>query len=268
MPVGQNMCSLPLRYTLSLLALIFGADAARAKEPTDLAGTWDLSLPRVHASCRIMLQAQRSDRGDYFLGMPTPCRHAMPGVERVGRWAMPDATHLTFNDPAGTAVLTFVAFDNGFTAAAPEGAYALAQIGASRPAVAKLPDNTMVGEPVANVVPIVSKRAAKEEETPRETPGDLAGRYAVMREKHDTGCMVTLDDKSRAKSGGGDRAQLAPGCRDQGIVIFDPSGWQIVKGDLVLTARAGHKARLKKEGEGSWQKDATDGGKPLGLKKL
>ena len=86
-----------------------------------------------------------------------------------------------------------------------------------------------------------------------------------MREKRDTGCMITLD-KSRAS--GSDRAQLAPGCRDQGIVIFDPSSWQLVKGRLVLTARAGHKAELEKQGEGQWAKDAKEGGKPLGLKKL
>ena len=101
---------------------------------------------------------------------------------------------------------------------------------------------------------------------PREKPADIAGRYAVMREKRDTGCMVTLDDKSHVK--GGDRAQLAPGCRDQGIVIFDPFAWQLVKGELVLTARAGHKAVLDKKDEGLWEKDLKEGGKPLGLKKL
>ena len=103
--------------------------------------------------------------------------------------------------------------------------------------------------------------------TEHEKPSDLAGRYAVMREKRDTGCMVTLDDTSRAK-GGGDRAQLAPGCRDQGIVVFDPTAWQLVKGELVLTARAGHKTKLEKQDDGTWSKDGKDGGKPLGLKKL
>ena len=101
----------------------------------------------------------------------------------------------------------------------------------------------------------------------RERPSDLAGRYAVMREKRDTGCMVTLDDSARAKDGG-DRAQLAPGCRDQGIVVFDPTAWQLVHGQLVLTARAGHKTKLEKQDDGTWTKDSKDGGKPLGLKKL
>ena len=118
----------------------------------------------------------------------------------------------------------------------------------------------------AMVRPIATK-SVKESETIREKADDLAGRYAVMREKRDTGCMVTLDDKSRVK-GGGVRAQLAPGCRDQGIVIFDPSAWQLVKGQLVLIARAGHKTVLEKKQDGVWEKDAKEGGKPLGLKKL
>ena len=106
---------------------------------------------------------------------------------------------------------------------------------------------------------------AEAEPAPTESREDLPGRYAVMREKHDTGCMITLD---KSRSTGSDRAQLAPGCRDQGIVIFDPSSWQLVKGRLVLTAKAGHKASLEKDAEGRWEKDPKEGGKPLGLKKL
>ncbi len=95
---------------------------------------------------------------------------------------------------------------------------------------------------------------------------DLAGRYAVLRDKtHDTGCMLTLDDKTRVK--GGARAALAPACRDQGIVVFDPSAWQLVNGRLVLTAKAGHVTHLDKQEDGSWLKDANEG-KSLSLKRL
>ena len=113
---------------------------------------------------------------------------------------------------------------------------------------------------------VASRRARAEAPAePTESREDLPGRYAVMREKRDTGCMITLD---KSRSSGSDRAQLAPGCRDQGIVIFDPSSWQLVKGQLVLTAKAGHKTKMAKHAEGQWEKDPTEGGKPLGLKKL
>jgi Protease inhibitor Inh len=98
------------------------------------------------------------------------------------------------------------------------------------------------------------------------TPSDVAGRYAVLRDGgKDTGCMLTLD--KRAPAADRERASLAPGCRDQGIVIFDPAGWQIVNGRLVLTARKGHKTYLDAQPDGTWKKDPKEG-KGLTLKKL
>lgn len=89
---------------------------------------------------------------------------------------------------------------------------------------------------------------------------DLSGRYAVLREKdRDTGCMLTL----RA----GSKVQLAPACRDNGVVIFDPVGWALDRGRLVLTARKGHKAHFDKGADGVWRRDETEG-KALGLKLL
>jgi hypothetical protein len=97
-------------------------------------------------------------------------------------------------------------------------------------------------------------------------PADAAGRYSILRDGgKDTGCMLTLDN--RVKAAGRDKASLAPGCRDQGIVIFDPAGWQIVNGRLVLTARKGHKTYLDAQPDGSWKKDPKEG-KSLTLKKL
>ena len=97
-------------------------------------------------------------------------------------------------------------------------------------------------------------------------PADAAGRYSILRDGgKDTGCMLTLD--KRAKGPGREKASLAPGCRDQGIVIFDPAGWQIVNGRLVLTARKGHKTYLDAQPDGSWKKDPKEG-KSLTLKKL
>jgi Protease inhibitor Inh len=97
-------------------------------------------------------------------------------------------------------------------------------------------------------------------------PADAAGRYSILRDDgKDTGCMLTLD--SHGKAPGRNKASLAPGCRDQGIVIFDPAGWQIVNGRLVLTARKGHKTYLDAQPDGTWKKDPKEG-KNLTLKKL
>ncbi|MBU3890472.1 MULTISPECIES: AprI/Inh family metalloprotease inhibitor [Methylosinus] len=96
-------------------------------------------------------------------------------------------------------------------------------------------------------------------------PG-AAGRYAILRAgDKDTGCMLTLDD--RARGPGGFRAQLAPACRDQGVVIFDPVGWALERGRLSLTARKGHKAHFELEADGLWRRDSKEG-KPLSLRRL
>ncbi|MCC3247123.1 protease inhibitor Inh/omp19 family protein [Methylocystis sp. WRRC1] len=96
--------------------------------------------------------------------------------------------------------------------------------------------------------------------------GDVGGRYSILRdEDKDTGCMLTLD--TRARGPGGNKAQLAPACRDNGVVIFDPVGWTVDHGRLVLTARKGHKAHFERDSNGVWRRDAKEG-KALGLKPM
>jgi hypothetical protein len=95
---------------------------------------------------------------------------------------------------------------------------------------------------------------------------DAGGRYSILREgDKDTGCMLTLDARVRGRAGL--KAQLAPACRDNGVVIFDPVGWGLDRGRLVLTARKGHKAHFDKDAAGIWRRDAKEG-KALGLKPL
>ena len=193
----------------------------------------------------------------------------MPWLAKVGRWGLPDATHLTLDEPGGAPVVTLAAAGDGFMATGSR-VFTLKRVGGADAVEAAPLDGPAAGPAL---VPVVHRKTEPEPEAETAAPAghvtasEIAGRYAVMREKHDTGCMLTLDDKTRGKVGG-DRAQLAPGCRDQGIVVFDPVGWRLVKGELVLTARAGHTAKLGPAGDDKWAKDAKDGGKPLGLKKL
>lgn len=99
-----------------------------------------------------------------------------------------------------------------------------------------------------------------------ERPSAVSGRYSILRaEDKDTGCMLTLDDRSRGR--GGFRAQLAPACRDNGLVVFDPIGWSLEHGRLALTARKGHKAHFDLDSAGIWRRDPKEG-KALSLKRL
>ncbi len=96
-------------------------------------------------------------------------------------------------------------------------------------------------------------------------PAGVAGRYAILRaENKDTGCMLTLDTQARAE---GFKAQLAPACRDNGMVIFDPIAWSLERGRLALTARKGHKTHFERQPDGIWRRDVKEG-KELSLKPL
>jgi hypothetical protein len=120
----------------------------------------------------------------------------------------------------------------------------------------------------AKPAPVVDKPAPSAAGAAPPRLNDVSGRYIILREGgKDVGCMLTLDDKARA-SNGDLKAQLAPACRDQGIVVFDPVAWRVERGRLVLTARKGHAATFDRQGDGVWWKDPSEGGKPLGVKKI
>lgn len=111
----------------------------------------------------------------------------------------------------------------------------------------------------SGLAPASAQRAKRETAAaPSGRASEVVGRYAALRGGKDTGCMVTLDPG---------RAQLAPACRDHGLVIFDPKGWSLSGNKLMLRARKGHSAAFVQDAEGVWQKEGKEG-QPLGLRKM
>jgi len=122
--------------------------------------------------------------------------------------------------------------------------------------------------PAQSAPPAAAKPRPIPEPANTREGAELAGRYVILREGgKDVGCLLTLESGARGPQGGL-KAQLAPACRDQGIVIFDPIGWRFERGNLILIARKGHSARFERHQDGAWWKDAKDGGKPLGIRKI
>lgn len=115
--------------------------------------------------------------------------------------------------------------------------------------------------------PAAKPRPLQEPALSREG-ADIAGRYVILREGgKDVGCLLTLESGARGPQGSM-KAQLAPACRDQGIVIFDPIGWRVERGHLILIARKGHSTRLERHQDGAWWREQKDGAKPLGIRKI
>ncbi len=195
--------------------------------------------------------------GRQQITVPLACLKALPVLAPVNAWALTGDGHIDLFDSTGQTVLDFTAADTlAFIASGPQGeVYRLASLQG-----VPQKNKPVVDQGGAGSAPAV---VASKQDGPTVSVG---GRYAILRDGgKDTGCMLTLDNQG--KSAGRQKASLAPGCRDQGIVIFDPVGWEIVDGRLVLTARKGHKTHLDAQTDTSWKKDPKEG-KGLTLKKM
>jgi len=228
-------------------------------------GQWDLSLDSSGRRCRVTLRSESAGAG-HELGMPAGCRRALPILADVNTWSLPERDHLDLADSTGAPVLNFVVTGNeGLLARGPQGeTYRFVAVAlANQSARFISPDARSA--PGFEPVQVATGAAKAARGAPSIKPSEVAGRYSILREGgKDTGCMLTLDDHSKGL--GGNKAILAPACRDQGMVIFDPAGWEIVGGRLVLTARKGHKTHLDRQDDGTWTKDPQEG-KQLILKR-
>ena len=258
--VLTSLCRMGIAGALALMAVPLAA--AGTVPPTRAVGTWDLKLEDGSRQCRIMLRPDILDSG-YAVGMPTGCHRAFPMLTAVAVWIETGDGQIQLADTAGQPLLIMApAADGAMTGTGPEGnQFRLEPVGPHKAVVLKVAAKAKA--PAAAEPPVV----AAPQRHPVVSPAEVAGHYAVMRDKtRDTGCMVTLDAKARGPKGTL-KANLAPACRDQGIVIFDPVGWEMVGGRLVLMARKGHTTKLDLQEDGSWLKDPKDG-KGLGLKRL
>jgi hypothetical protein len=208
------------------------------------AGVWELSRDNGARKCSVQLRNQQYD-GGYALTLPAQCKISLPAIATVSNWRLsPD--RVEFDDRRGVPVLTFAAADDGLTAIGPGGESYLLR----NPA-----DVAKGGRPGGRIA------AAPSNVPPQARPAEIPGRYSVLRDgAKDTGCMLTLQP--------GSKAQLAPACRDNGFVVFDPQSWVYANGKLRLTARKGHHAFFERAADGTWQKDPKEGGKPLGFRKM
>ena len=268
----------PLAFAASALAVLLSAEACAAIDlasPQAAAGQWDMSLNDTNRKCRITLRADALASG-FAIAMPAGCKRAMPILMDVGSWNLPDPQRIDLADASGKMVLAFSpATPEKLSATGPEGeTYELVSASNLQLAQAAKPTPVPGFQPVQPATPPApapppAGPAAAKPPTPAAlavTAATMAGRYSILREgSKDTGCMLTLDDKLRGLKG--NKAQLAPACRDQGMVIFDPAGWSLEKGRLVLTARKGHQTHLDLQPDGMWMKDPKEG-KTLALKKF
>ncbi len=258
-----------LRAAAVLSAMLAAAPALAAAQAS--ATVWTLSLDGGEKQCRLTLRPEAGSQGA-SVAMPPGCHRAFPALTGVTTWSeFGDGLHL--DDARGDTLLAFDADGNGFRTTSPQGDHLVLTSADGKGRVALDKEAAAVSDK-AGAAPATAKgdtakpvAVAKKAMAASEKPAEVAGRFAVLRDKtRDTGCMVTLDDKARGP-GNTLKARLAPACRDQGIVIFDPIGWQMEGGKMVLTARKGHTTTLDLQEDGTWMNDPKKG-KALSLKRI
>lgn len=277
-----------------LVCMSSQADAKTFSSAEAATGQWDMSLG-ADRTCRMTLEAGTASGGS--VDMPALCRRSLPILTKVSLWTLPKAGDIELADTSGKPILDFAARSkSALSARGPEGetyhfvpvnapgnlkfepenvggapGFDVVQATPSTPKVSNPPENlgsTRPAKPASSSAP--AKTVAP---LPKPSavalalkPADVAGRYSVEREAgKDANCLLILDD--RVKAQGGYKASLAPACRDQGIMIFDPVGWRLAGGRLVLTARRGYTTHLDLQPAGTWLKDRSEG-RLLILKKL
>ena len=271
-----------LTPALILAAFLSGAVAqgrpARAEglSVAQAAGSWDLSFEKGNRRCRLMLRPEAGLVGS-ALALPAGCHRAFPVLSTVAGWTAGEKSHILLQARSGQTVLDFgpsggpnvsavvgeegdiymlTPVDQDVQAALVEAASPV-EVPGSEPAASPGALGSGEGGVLVDATTRAPIVAAAPAVFPPATMAELVGNYAVVRQNRDTGCMVTLEAEGGGKAE--QKARLAPACRDQGIVIFDPVGWQLSKGQLILTAKKGHKAVMARRAERTWATNPAKG---------
>jgi hypothetical protein len=237
---------------LSADALPVGSDAARI-----IAGQWDIAVPKNNLKCRIQLNITGKPPAA-SVGMPAPCRKSFGAMGGIQFWELTGSGAIRLIAQRGDRLAEFARADAGVLKA---------NVGANEFTLEPVSGRYPSPERVASVDAAVARLNQPQTESP-ETPVAVAGRYTLLRANNaDTACVLLLDRMLPgpvAKSG---KASLETGCKDQGLLTFDPAGWIVERDRMFLYARKGHRFGFNIERSGELVKDPP-AGSPLSARKL
>lgn len=269
-------------------------------------GTWEMALEGSNRRCTLTFAGESGPNGR-ILRFPAGCRRALPLLAKIDGWLFADkgirlvdknVRPLLAFEP-GTEPTTL-----GAKAESGE-RYTLAPIQIAAAAGAALSAETVTdaptapGAPSADLTPaamplptqaqghsipgaqptLAADRLTVPDVPLADRPG--AGIYALDRFNNKDVCRLSLDARppppveasllkpTAIAQPDDDTApvRILPGCRDNGIAVFDPATWSYADGRLTLKARRGHAVNLVFKGEGRWRRE-PDVGTTLELRRV
>ena len=247
---------------LCLAASSVAAQTPRLLAPTSevvtaLAGVWEISIAGGERKCRVQASSRETKQQRMLFGAPTACKASIPALLAAAEWGVGEdgAIHIF---KSGGGALHLFRRDAAGAFKAEGGDLALEPIG-GRPGEAKRTDtvsatlNALSGHTPARD----ADRAA------------LVGVYELGRPGNNSGCAIDLKrlPGPRARTGGAIWvATLDAGCGDEGLRIFNPTGWQYEAGRVFLVAAKGQRIGFTGGGASNWIKDPA-AGRPLWMKR-
>lgn len=234
-------------------------------------GLWDLSLDGSNRRCVLTLAAENGANGR-IVRFPAGCRRALPLLAEVAGWLFADGgVRLIDRNVRPLLQFSARADKQSLLAKSERGeAYSLVPLQTvamlqplSEPAPAPpvegvAPDGAAVGDvPGLRQIPGSQPVLPANAIAPR-SPGPAPGIYALDRFSEKDVCRIELGSEPPTGKDAAS-ARLLPGCRDNGITVFDPATWRFANGHMTLRSTRGHAVNLVVNGDGSWRRDPDVG---------
>jgi len=192
-------------------------DAASA-----VVGSWEFSNADHDKVCHITFRAEAASSGGRRVDIDKNCPNLFPSTKKIAAWAIDDYGDLRLIDAQGDAVIELTQVEGGmYDGFSPEeGRYILQSAAAA----------------------------------PLSSADDMVGDWAIARSPAKPICMLTLSN-SPADPGAADvlTLKVKPGC-DPSVVRFNPTGWRMQEGDLMLLSARGQSWQFEENDANTWQR--------------
>jgi len=190
-------------------------------------GAWEFSNADHDKICHFTFRSDTS-LGGYRLDIDKNCPSLFPSTKDMVAWAVDNYGSLKLLDARGNAVVELTEVENGmYDGFTPEeGRYILQTAAAA----------------------------------PMRTADDMAGDWAVARTAGKPICMLTLANSPASPAGPDPLAlKVKPGC-DAAVTRFNPAGWRMDQGELVLLSQRGETWQFEENDANTWQRvpESTD----------
>jgi Protease inhibitor Inh len=191
-------------------------------------GAWEFSNADHNKICRFTFRADAASSGRR-LDIDKNCPSFFPSTKEISAWTVDNYGDLHLLDAQGEAVVDLTQVESGmydgFTPG--EGRYILQTAAAA----------------------------------PMRSADDMVGDWAIARGSGKPICTLTLANSPAGLGAAADALtlKLKPGC-DPTVTRFDPSGWRMQEGELMLLSARGQTWQFEENDANTWQRvpESTD----------